>query len=101
MSRHKLAPVKNTLYHGKDIDRPLKVGIIGAGCAGLFTALIFEHLKETCDLNVEYEILEANSEDRLGGRLFSYYFKDVKNPGVHDYYDVGAMRFPDIDIMKR
>lgn len=79
----------------------MKVGIIGAGCAGLFTALIFDHLKEACGLEVEYEILESNNEERLGGRLFSHYFKDVKNPGTHDYYDVGAMRFPEIDIMKR
>jgi len=58
-------------------------------------------LREICDLQVDYEILEKNSEERLGGRLFSYYFKDVKDPGPHDYYDVGAMRFPEIDVMKR
>ena len=46
----------------------LKVGIIGAGCAGMFTAMIFDHLKTKCpDLNVDYEILDASSEERYGG----------------------------------
>jgi protoporphyrinogen oxidase len=94
-------PVKDTLYHGFDVGCPLKVGIIGAGCAGLFTTLIFDHLNEKYGLQVEYEILESNSEERLRGRLFSYYFKNVQNPGKHDYYDAGAMRFPEINIMQR
>ncbi|KAI9723444.1 MAG: hypothetical protein M1828_004174 [Chrysothrix sp. TS-e1954] len=104
LDKNHLVPIKKTLHtDGTDINRPLKVGIIGAGCAGLFTAMIFDHLKEEYHLDVEYEILEAASEDRLGGRLFSYYFKEheVKNPGPHDYFDVGAMRFPEIKIMDR
>ena len=93
-------PVKDDLYQD-DEGGPYKVGIIGAGCAGLFTALIFDHLKKEFGLQVEYEILESNSEERHGGRLYSYYFKDVENAGPHDYYDVGAMRFPEISVMKR
>lgn len=77
------------------------MGIVGGGCAGLFTAMIFDHLKATYQLDVDYDILESNTEARFGGRLFSYYFKNVDKPGKHDYYDVGAMRFPDINIMDR
>ena len=95
-------PIKDTPYQpSADAGVPLKVGIVGAGCAGLFTALIFDHLKEKCGLDVDYEILESNPEERLGGRLYSYRFENVKEKGDHDYYDVGAMRFPEIDIMKR
>ncbi|KIM75171.1 hypothetical protein PILCRDRAFT_827593 [Piloderma croceum F 1598] len=37
-------------------------------------------------------------KDRTGGgRLFTY---DFENGGVNDYFDVGAMRFPDIPFMK-
>ena len=103
MSRNQLVPVANTLYkEGADVDQPLKVGIIGAGCAGLFTAMILDHLKDKYKLNVEYEILESNKEERLGGRLYTHYFteKESHTPN-HNYYDVGAMRFPEIKIMDR
>jgi hypothetical protein len=78
------------------------VGIIGAGVAGMFTAMIFDHLKETYGLNVTYEILEAE-EERVGGRLYTYKFPstDCYPAGPHDYYDVGAMRFPETPVMKR
>lgn len=75
-----------------------KVGIVGAGCAGLFTAMILDHInKEIPGLNIEYDILEAADEDRLGGRLYTHSFSGNKK----DYYDVGAMRFPKIPIMER
>lgn len=100
------------------IPPEIKVCIIGAGAAGLFTAMILDWLKEKGkrrklpELNISYDILEANSEDRLGGRLYTYKFppttvytsgqrKKKYTPGDYDYYDVGAMRFPDIPIMKR
>ncbi|KAI9573041.1 hypothetical protein HD554DRAFT_2167323 [Boletus coccyginus] len=60
-----------------------KVGILGAGIGGLYTALILD------SLDIEYEILEAS--DRIGGRIFTYRFP---NGGKYDYYDAGAMRFP-------
>ncbi|EJD00156.1 FAD/NAD-binding domain-containing protein [Fomitiporia mediterranea MF3/22] len=47
------------------------------------------------DLGIPYEILE--SSDRWGGRLFTHHFSDEE----HDYFDVGAMRFPDTPLMKR
>ena len=82
---------------------PLNVCIIGAGIAGLFSAMIFDYLKETYGLNVTYEIFEAEQE-RCGGRLYTYTFpqKDGHPPiGPHDYYDVGAMRFPQNKINER
>ena len=97
-SCNEIAPIVNKLPP-EEVDRtePFKVGIIGAGVAGLFTAMIFDYLNEKYQTNVEYEILECNDEDRLGGRLYTHYFSDAE----HDYYDVGAMRFPDIPTMKQ
>jgi monoamine oxidase len=53
-------------------------------------------------MGIPYKIFEAS--DRPGGRVFTYQFtsKPPGNPqGKHDYYDVGAMRFPDNDANKR
>lgn len=74
-----------------DLTFKHRVCIVGAGIAGLFIAMILDSLKIS---GLEYDILEAS--DRTGGRLYTHYFSDVS----HDYYDVGAMRFPDIGIMK-
>lgn len=87
----------------------MKVCIVGAGAAGLFTAMILDWLEEKVEawglqkLNISYDIFEANGEERLGGRLYTYKFPPTEKytPGDHDYYDVGAMRFPEIPIMKR
>lgn len=85
----------------KEEDRPenaknLSVGIIGAGIAGLYTALICETLK------IKWHIIEANP-DRLGGRLYTKYLTEVpgQEPTKHDYYDIGAMRYPKTPIMER
>ncbi|KAF5343736.1 hypothetical protein D9757_014641 [Collybiopsis confluens] len=66
------------------------VAIIGAGVAGLRIAKLLQ------DRKISYKIFEAST--RPGGRVFTYDFasKPPSNPqGKHDYYDVGAMRFPD------
>lgn len=74
-----------------------KVGIIGAGVAGLFTALLFDWLNSNVTgLGIDYDLIEAAGEDRLGGRLYTYKFSDA----LHDYYDVGAMRFPNNEVSK-
>ena len=86
-----------------------KVAIVGAGAAGLFTAMILDYLNKNDSLKekgfkVSYDIFEAADKDRVGGRLFTYNFAphDVKSPaGRHDYYDVGAMRFPENKVMTR
>lgn len=59
---------------------PLKVGILGAGAAGLYAAMILEGFKE---YGYTYEILEAEPEsDHVGGRLWTHKFSDSPN----DYY---------------
>ena len=73
----------------RDLPADMKVCIVGAGCAGLYAALIFDHL------GVKYDLLEAN--DRPGGRVLTHYFSTRK----HDYYDIGAMRFPNVPPMER
>ncbi|RGP71959.1 hypothetical protein FSPOR_3074 [Fusarium sporotrichioides] len=80
----------------------IDVGIVGAGVAGLFAALLFDWLNDHPDLQgkglkINYDILEAAGAQRLGGRLYTHHFSDEE----HDYYDVGAMRFPNNTIMRR
>ena len=69
------------------------VAIIGAGVAGLRTAKLLQ------DMGIPYKIFEAS--DRPGGRVFTSEFAQSQSPGKHDYYDVGAMRFPDNEANKR
>ncbi|MCJ1403500.1 hypothetical protein MMC11_006723 [Xylographa trunciseda] len=77
---------------------PFTVCIIGAGVAGLFTAMTIDYLNaQVSGLDMQYEILEAADKKRFGGRLYTHKFSD----DLHDYYDVGAMRFPKITIMDR
>ena len=70
----------NTIFEEKTGLRPdnptsFKVGIVGAGCAGLFTGMIIDFInKKVQGLQLQYEILEASSKDRLGGRLYTYKF---------------------------
>jgi monoamine oxidase len=71
--------------------------------------MIFDWLKEKSkeqvipELNISYDIFEASSKERLGGRLYTYKFPSTPDyvSGDHDYYDVGAMRFPENPVMKR
>ena len=46
--------------------------------------------------NLSYDILEGS--DRIGGRVYTHYFSKER---PHDYYDVGAMRFPNVKIMEK
>lgn len=83
----------------------LDIGIVGAGVSGLFSAMVFDWLNEHPELKgklkINYDILEAAGEERLGGRLYTHKFSEGDPVKTHDYYDVGAMRFPNNDIMKR
>ena len=83
------------------------VCIIGAGAAGLFTALLFDYLnKNVPNFNVQYDIFESAESTTafpihgrgVGSRLYTY---DFSTTDPHDYYDVGAMRFPENKIMTR
>ena len=69
------------------------IAIIGAGVAGLRTAKLLQ------DMGIPFKIFEAS--DRPGGRVFTYEFAQSQSPGKHDYYDVGAMRFPDNEANKK
>ncbi|MGN6711631.1 flavin monoamine oxidase family protein [Anaerocolumna jejuensis] len=63
--------------------KDLKIGIIGAGLAGMSAA--FELRKTGADIT----ILEAN-EERVGGRVYTHYFdKSRKN-----YGELGPLRIP-------
>ncbi|KFX88596.1 hypothetical protein V490_07535 [Pseudogymnoascus sp. VKM F-3557] len=81
-------------------DVPFKVGIIGAGAAGLYAAILLD------SLGIEYDLIEAS--DRVGGRIYTYRFNETAwsnstpdDPDYYDYFDVGAMRFPGMDYMAR
>ncbi len=69
-----------------------RICIIGAGACGLYLAMMLKYLGFG---NVD--ILEAT--DRVGGRCFTY--PKPGDTGTHSYYDVGAMRIPDIPWMKQ
>lgn len=60
-----------------------KIGVIGAGVAGMAAA--FELRKLGCDIT----IFEANDE-RVGGRIYTHYFDEDKKL----YGELGAMRIP-------
>ena len=101
-----LAPEDGSHGHEnfREGHQTINIGVVGAGCAGLFTGMVLNYLNEKLaekgvPLTFKYDIYEAASSDRLGGRLFSYNFGGP--PEAHDYYDVGAMRFPDNPVMKR
>ena len=69
-----------------------RVCIIGAGAAGLYTAMMLKFLGAT---NVD--ILEAS--DRVGGRCYTQALSgDI---AYHNYYDVGAMRVPELPWMQQ
>ena len=79
---HKLSQMKRVL-HNPAPTADLPVCIIGAGMAGLYTAMIFE------SLGISYQIVDADTQQRVGGRLFTYHF----NGGPYDYY-VSRIRAP-------
>lgn len=62
---------------------PLKVGIIGAGAAGLYAAMLLD------SLGIDYDIHEGSG--RIGGRIYTYHFNqtawDKATPAEPDYYD--------------
>ena len=68
------------------------VSLTFLGASGLYTALILD------SLNIPYKVLE--SRDDVGGRLFTHHFIDTTG-APYNYFDVGAMRFPKIDNMRR
>ena len=74
--RHKLSQMKR-LLHNHDPSPELPICIVGAGTAGLYTAMILE------SLGISYQIVDADTRERVGGRLFTYHFP---GGGPYDYY---------------
>jgi monoamine oxidase len=60
-----------------------RVGIVGAGMAGLYAALLLKSQGIAC------RIFEAHPE-RLGGRVYTHRFNQEPN----QYFEAGAMRLP-------
>ena len=90
----KLTPLKEvTGAAGSLIPIQGRVCIVGAGVCGLYLALMLRYLGFS-----DFDILE--SSQRVGGRCYTQTFP-ADNNCPHNYYDVGAMRIPDIEAMKR
>jgi len=79
---------KEGLARGKVDKGALKFCIVGAGIAGLYTAMILD------ECGVKYDFFEAS--ERVGGRVYTKKFG-----GGNEYYDIGAMRFPKIGVMHK
>jgi monoamine oxidase len=62
--------------------KPLSVGIVGGGIAGLYAALLLQRAGHVV------HIFEGT--DRIGGRIHTHYFNDEDN----QYFEAGAMRIP-------
>lgn len=79
---------------------PGPICIIGAGPAGLATAMyIHDACVKAGVTPPSIDIYEAT--EKSGGRVFTYQFTDTAHPAKHNYYDIGAMRIPDIVTMDR
>ncbi|QRV92089.1 Flavin containing amine oxidoreductase [Ceratobasidium sp. AG-Ba] len=65
-----------------------RVAVIGGGVSGLVVAR---------KLGVKHKVDVFEAADHVRGRLFIYDFKDGKE---WDYFDVGAMWFPNTSVMK-
>lgn len=76
-------PPDITSYAAPGSQKNLRIGIIGAGLAGLSAA--FELRKIGADIT-----LYDATDDRLGGRVYTYYFDRSK----HYYGEFGPMRIP-------
>ncbi|KAI8144254.1 flavin-containing amine oxidoreductase-domain containing protein [Fennellomyces sp. T-0311] len=78
---HKRQMEKRGKFHAS--KKSEKIGIIGAGMAGLFSGLLLEEAGFK-----NYEILESNN--RLGGRVHTTYFGNSTTA----YQEMGPMRLP-------
>lgn len=84
-----IPPPKSDNGDGAQLKDDLgKVCIVGAGAAGIYMAWMLSYL------GIDYDLLEAT--DRIGGRVFTYDRFVDDGTCAHNYYDVGAMRIPNI-----
>ncbi|MCF6300914.1 MAG: FAD-dependent oxidoreductase [Proteobacteria bacterium] len=89
IAQHKFDKTSIKIKNSKT-QSDINVGIVGGGMAGMYASLLLDQL------NIKHQIFEASGE-RLGGRVFSYYF----NNGAHQYAELGAMRFPHNELQSR
>jgi hypothetical protein len=68
-----------------------RICIVGAGVAGLEIARLLKIFGKH-----DIDIFEAT--DRVGGRVYTFNFEEPACP--HNYYDIGAMRLPHLDLME-
>ena len=73
LSYREAAPIR------QESCKEFTIGILGAGVAGLYTALMIDSLGP--DSGITYQILEAN--ERIGGRLYTHEFEGHT---PNDYY---------------
>jgi hypothetical protein len=85
-----IPPLTTTKRPDKQV---VKIGVIGAGAAGLYIGLMLDYLKaksvaEGFDFHYDYDLLEANaSETHVGGRIYTHRFSEEKD----DYYVSGEV----------
>ncbi|KAH8817307.1 hypothetical protein F5884DRAFT_722331 [Xylogone sp. PMI_703] len=77
---------------GITVSQTIPVCIIGGGIAGLYIAMLLDSLEIP---GLSYDILEASN--CLGGRIRTHHF----SADMYDYFDIGAMRYPKIPLMRR
>ena len=74
--------------HPSPLPPSFRVGIVGGGMAGLYSALLLQkHFP-----GVQVKIFEASN--RVGGYVHTHKFSEEP----YQYFDCGAMRFPDIEM---
>ncbi len=64
----------------------LRVGIVGTGMLGLYSALLLQQNVP----GVKVKVFEAS--DRVGGSVFTYRF----SPEPNQHFEAGAMRIPNV-----
>lgn len=94
-----IPPLAKSPLGGKE-RKHFSVCIIGGGCAGLYAAKLLADLeKKSFDHLVTFDIDILEASERVGGRAYTHHFPKDDNC-KHNYYDMGAMRIPDIASMK-
>ncbi|KAL1916166.1 uncharacterized protein VTP21DRAFT_6170 [Calcarisporiella thermophila] len=73
---------KRDHFKAAEDHKKKRVGIVGAGMAGLYAGFLLE------SVGLPYEILEAS--DRIGGRVWTHYFDNDKT----QFAELGPMRIP-------
>jgi NADPH-dependent 2,4-dienoyl-CoA reductase/sulfur reductase-like enzyme len=76
---YSIPPVILPLEHPKEKIQP-RVCIIGAGTAGLYTAMLLDWIRTHLGVTIPYDIFEASPRD--GGRVWTHHFSGAE----FDYY---------------